>query len=66
VIGVMVQDNEPIDKVLKRFKKKYERSGVLREYRRHMFYLKPSERRKLERMRTRRRIQRAQMEANRA
>jgi len=65
VIGVTVQDNEPIDKALKRFKKKYERSGILREYRRHTFYLKPSEQRKIERMKALRRIQRARREKER-
>lgn len=62
MIGVIVQDNEPIDKALKRFKKKYERSGILREYRRHMFYLKPSEQRKIERMKSLRRQQRLREE----
>ncbi len=65
MIGVTVQDNEPIDKALKRFKKKYERSGILREYRRHTFYLKPSEQRKIERMKALRRIQRARREKER-
>ncbi|MGE5350892.1 MAG: 30S ribosomal protein S21, partial [Acidobacteriota bacterium] len=32
MVGIVLQDNESIDKALKRFKKKYERSGVLKEY----------------------------------
>ena len=32
MIGVTLQSNENIDRALKRFKKKYERSGVLREF----------------------------------
>ncbi|MBE2228634.1 MAG: 30S ribosomal protein S21, partial [Ignavibacteria bacterium] len=31
MIKVTLQDNESIDKVLKRFKKKYEKAGVLKE-----------------------------------
>jgi len=42
LIKVVVQDNESLDKALKRFKKKYEKSGVLKEFRRRMFYVKPS------------------------
>ncbi len=42
MIKVVLQDNESLDKALKRFKKKYEKSGVLKEFRRRMFYVKPS------------------------
>jgi len=42
VIGVIVQDNESIDRALRRFKKKYERAGILKEYRRRTAYTKPS------------------------
>jgi len=42
LIKVVVQDNESIDKALKRFKKKYEKAGVLKEFRRRQFFVKPS------------------------
>jgi small subunit ribosomal protein S21 len=42
LIKVVIQDGESVDKALKRFKKKYEKSGVLKEFRRRMFYVKPS------------------------
>ena len=42
MIGVTVQANENIDRALKRFKKKYERSGILREYKKRTSYVKPS------------------------
>ena len=42
MIKVVVQDNESIDKALKRFKKKYEKAGVLKEFRRRQFFVKPS------------------------
>jgi small subunit ribosomal protein S21 len=32
LVGITLQDNENIDRALKRFKKKYERSGILKEY----------------------------------
>ena len=43
MIGIQVREGEPIDKALRRFKKKYERSGILREYKRRTAYIKPSE-----------------------
>ncbi len=48
MIKVSVKENESIDKALKRFKKKLERSGKLREYRSRQFYDKPSEERRVE------------------
>ena len=45
-IEVLLDENEPIDKALKRFKKRVERSGLRAEMKRHEYYEKPSERRK--------------------
>jgi len=42
LIKVTLQENESIDKVLKRFKKKYEKAGVLKEVRKRGFFVKPS------------------------
>jgi small subunit ribosomal protein S21 len=42
MIKVAVKENESIDKALKRFKKKLERSGVLKQYRQNQFFSKPS------------------------
>ncbi len=55
MIGITVQENESIDKALKRFKKKYERSGILKEYKKRTFYLKPSISKRMERIKARRR-----------
>ena len=43
---VLVDDNEPIDKALRRFKKECQKSGVLTELRRREHYEKPSVRKK--------------------
>ena len=43
---VTVEENEPIDKVLKRFKKECQKSGIPAELRRREHYEKPSERKK--------------------
>ncbi len=42
MIEINVKENESIDKALKRFKKKFEKTGVLRELRARTNYEKPS------------------------
>lgn len=48
MIVVNVKENESIDKALKRFKKKFEKTGVLKELRSRTSYEKPSIRRRNE------------------
>lgn len=48
MIVVNVKENESIDKALKRFKKKFEKTGVLRELRSRQSYEKPSVSRRTE------------------
>ena len=43
---VIIRDNESFDKALKRFKRKCQRDGVMREVKRRQHYEKPSEERK--------------------
>jgi small subunit ribosomal protein S21 len=43
----VVQDNESLDKALKRFKKKYEKAGILKEFRKRQFFSKPSVEKKM-------------------
>lgn len=42
MIIINVKENESIDKALKRFKKKFERTGVLKELRSRSYFEKPS------------------------
>ena len=42
MIVINVKENESIDKALKRFKKKFEKTGVLRELRSRTSFEKPS------------------------
>lgn len=62
MIGVTIQANENIDRALRRFKKKYERSGVLREFKKRTYFLKPSIEKRLSRLKAVRRQYRATME----
>lgn len=42
MIIVPIKENEPIDKALKKFKKKFERTGTMRELRRRQTFEKKS------------------------
>ncbi|MBX2944370.1 MAG: 30S ribosomal protein S21 [Cyclobacteriaceae bacterium] len=48
MIVINIKENESIDKALKRFKKKFEKTGVLRELRARTAFEKPSVRRRSE------------------
>ena len=47
---VLPKDGESIESLLRRFKKKVEAAGVLKEARRREFYVKPSVQKKLKRL----------------
>ncbi|MBN1928673.1 MAG: 30S ribosomal protein S21 [Chlorobiaceae bacterium] len=64
MVSVQTNENESIDKLLKRFKKKYERAGVLKEFRKKAYFVKPSIDNRLKRSRSKRRAQRANEERN--
>ena len=48
MIIVPIKENESIDKALKKLKKKFERTGVVRELRRRQTFEKPSVERRQE------------------
>ncbi len=58
---VIVEENEPIDKALKRFKKECQKSGIPAELRRREHYEKPSVRRRRKVEAARRKARRRQM-----
>ena len=43
MVSVKVKEGEPFEKALRRFKKKWEKAGILREFKSRTYYLKPSE-----------------------
>jgi len=45
---INIKENESIDKALKRFKKKFEKTGVLKELRERTSFTKPSVQRRAE------------------
>ena len=48
-LEVVVQENESLDRALRRFKRKVQRSGLYSELRKRRFYEKPSAQRKRKR-----------------
>lgn len=62
MIKVATQENETIDKVLKRFKKKYEKAGVVKEFRKRGFFVKPSIKKRMKKAKAIRRQKRTLLE----
>lgn len=58
MVEVTVRENENLERALRRFKKKWERAGVLREVKRKSFYIKPSDEKRATRKKTLRRLAR--------
>lgn len=46
MIVIEVKDGEPVDRALRRYKKKFEKTGILKNVRKRMYYTKPSAERK--------------------
>ena len=58
MVEVTVREGEPLERALRRFKKKWERAGSLRDVRQKSYYVKPSERKRTERKKAARRMMR--------
>lgn len=43
---VLVQDGETLESALRRFKRKVQQEDIIKEIKRHSFYLKPGEKRR--------------------
>jgi small subunit ribosomal protein S21 len=44
---VRMQEGEPLENALRRFKRKVQQEDIIKEVKRHSFYLKPGEKRRL-------------------
>ena len=56
MIEITIRENEPFEKALRRFKKKWEKAGILRDVRARAYYIKPSEARKIAKRSRRKRV----------
>ena len=61
---VMIQDGESLENALRRFKRKVQQEDIIKEIKRHSYYLKPGEKRRakaaLSRKRLRKKLRREQ------
>jgi small subunit ribosomal protein S21 len=62
MVGIIIQENENIDRAIRRFKKKYERSGILKEVKKRAYFTKPSVQRRMKKIKAVRRSQRTLLE----
>lgn len=44
---VLIQDGETLESALRRFKRKVQQEDIIKEIKRHSFYLKPGEKRRV-------------------
>ena len=63
---VRIQDGESVENALRRFKRKVQQEDIIKEVKKHSFYLKPGERKRIKqalaRKRTRKKIRREPVE----
>tara|TARA_B100001559_G_C16332140_1_gene543942 strand:- start:337 stop:522 length:186 start_codon:yes stop_codon:yes gene_type:complete len=57
LVSIKVKEGESGERALRRFKKKWEKAGILREFKSRAYYLKPSEKKKIERQKRGKRTQ---------
>ena len=62
MVGIIIQENENIDRAIRRFKKKYERSGILKEVKKRAYFTKPSVKKRMKKIKAVRRAHRTMME----
>jgi small subunit ribosomal protein S21 len=53
---VMIQDRESIDSALRRFKRKVDQEDVMKDAKKHAYYLKPGDKRRAKQALARKRI----------
>ncbi|HNR12885.1 MAG TPA: 30S ribosomal protein S21 [Thermodesulfobacteriota bacterium] len=56
--GIIVNEHEPFEVALRRFKKQCEKAGIISEVRKRQFYEKPSMRKKKKQIAAKKRLQR--------
>ncbi|GAB4229950.1 MAG: 30S ribosomal protein S21 [Acidobacteriota bacterium] len=62
---VVVQDGESLESALRRFKRKVQQEDIIREAKKHSFYMKPGEKRRLKKALAIKRIRKKLAKMNR-
>ncbi|HDP68811.1 MAG TPA: 30S ribosomal protein S21 [Candidatus Marinimicrobia bacterium] len=55
MVQVTVRSNEPLEKALRRFKKKFEKAGILKDLKKNAHYTKPSVEKRIKQSKARKR-----------
>ncbi len=55
---VLVRENESLENALRRFRRKVQREGIMRDYKKSSFYLKPGDKNRMKEHRARKRMRR--------
>jgi small subunit ribosomal protein S21 len=66
MIRVEARSGEPLEKTLRRFKKRCEKDGLTKDIKKNLYYDKPSERRRRESRKLEKRLLQEKMEATAA
>lgn len=62
MVRIIVGERETLDRAIQRFKRKCDRAGVLREFKKSTYFVKPSQRKRIYKVTAIRRAQRNRME----
>ena len=65
MVQVTVHRDEPLEKALRRFKKKFEKAGVMRDINKNSYYIKPSQDKRIRKAKAERRLRKAAMKKRR-
>jgi len=57
---VRVQEGEPLENALRRFKRKVQQEDIIKEIKKHSFYMKPGEKRRVKQALSRKRLRKKQ------
>ena len=55
---VLVKENESLENALRRFRRKVQREGIMRDYKKSSVYIKPGDKRRIKEHRARKHIRR--------
>ncbi len=61
MVQVTVHKDEPLDRALRRFKKKFEKAGIMRDINKNSYYIKPSQDKRIRRAKAERRMRRIEI-----
>ena len=65
MVQVLVRKDEPLEKALRRFKKKYEKAGILKDVKKNSYYVKPSQQKRMKRAKAEKRSRKTSFGYNR-